>query len=67
MKKFFKYVCATVVGLFIAIAIVVILSMLSLVSMASMGSATTNVKDNSVLVIQLQGIISERSEENPFA
>ncbi|MBR0046015.1 MAG: signal peptide peptidase SppA [Bacteroidaceae bacterium] len=67
MKKFFKYVCATVVGVFIAVAIVVILSMLSLVSMASMGSATANVKDNSVLVIQLQGSISERSDENPFA
>ena len=67
MKQFFKYVCATVVGIIIVVAIVAILSVLSLLGMASMGNVTANVKDNSVLVIQLQGSIDERSEENPFA
>ncbi|MBO7580461.1 MAG: signal peptide peptidase SppA [Bacteroidaceae bacterium] len=66
MKQFFKYVCATVVGIILVVAIVTILSIMGLVGMASMGSATANVKDNSVLVIQLEGSINERSEENPF-
>ncbi|MBP5376223.1 MAG: signal peptide peptidase SppA [Bacteroidaceae bacterium] len=66
MKQFFKYVCATVVGILLVVAIITILSIMSLVGMASMGSVTANVKDNSVLVIQLQGGINERSEENPF-
>lgn len=67
MKQFFKYVCATVVGIILVVAIITVLSIISLVGMASMGNNFTSVKDNSVLVIQLQGSISERSEENPFA
>ena len=66
MKQFFKYVCATVVGIILVVVIITILSILSLVGMASMGSVTANVKDNSVLVIQLEGSIDERSEENPL-
>lgn len=66
MKQFFKYVCATVVGIFLVVIIISIFSVLSLLGMASMDSATANVKDNSVLVIQLQGSIDERSDENPF-
>ena len=67
MKQFFKYVCATVVGIFVVVVIITILSIMSLVGMASMGNSLTSVKDNSVLVIQLQGIINERSTENPLA
>ena len=66
MKQFFKYVCATVVGIILVVAIITILSIISLVGMASMDSVTANVKDNSVLVIQLEGSINERSEENPL-
>lgn len=66
MKQFFKYVCATVVGIIVVVAIITILSIISLVGMASMDSVTANVKDNSVLVIQLEGSINERSEENPL-
>ncbi|MBQ3925722.1 MAG: S49 family peptidase, partial [Bacteroidaceae bacterium] len=67
MKQFFKYVCATIVGIFIVGVIISILTILSLAGMASMGSMTANVKDNSVLVIQLEGSINERSEENPLS
>ena len=66
MKQFFKYVCATIVGIILVVAIITILSIISLVGMASMDSVTANVKDNSVLVIQLEGSINERSEENPL-
>ena len=67
MKQFIKYVLATVVGIFIVGVIVTLMSIIGLVGIASMGSSTPTVKDNSVLVIQLQGSIDERSEENPFA
>lgn len=66
MKQFFKYVLATIVGIFIVGVIISVMSVLSLVSMATMGNMPTNLKDNSVLVIQLQGSINERSEDNPF-
>lgn len=66
MKQFLKYVCATVVGVLVVCAIIALFSVLSLVGMASMGSTTASVKDNSVLVIQLQGSLEERSDENPF-
>lgn len=67
MKQFLKNVLATVVGIIVVGVILSIMSILSLVGMATMGSTTATVKDNSVLVIQLQGSIDERSEENPFA
>ena len=67
MKQFIKYVLATVVGIIIVGVIVTLMSIIGLVGIATMGSSTPTVKDNSVLVIQLQGSIDERSEENPFA
>ena len=66
MKQFLKYVLATVVGIFIVGVIITIMSVLSLVSMATMGNTPTNLKNNSVLVIQLEGSIDERSKDNPF-
>lgn len=66
MKQFLKTVFASTLGVFAAIAILVLLTMAGLIGIASMGSSFSSIKDNSVLVIQLQGIISERSEENPF-
>ena len=67
MKQFIKYVLATIVGIFIVGVILTLISVVGLIGMATMGSSTPTVKDNSVLVIQLQGSIGERSEENPFA
>lgn len=67
MKQFFKYVLATIVGIFIVGVIISVTSILSLVGMATMSKTPTSVKDNSILVLQLQGSINERSEENPFA
>ncbi len=66
MKQFIKYVAATIVGIFIISVIFTILSIISLVGMASMSSKNVNVKDNSVLVINLTGSIKERTIENPF-
>lgn len=67
MKQFIKYVVATIVGVLVSGIIVTLLAMMGLVSLAMIGSTPVTIKDNSVLVIQLQGIINERSEDNPFA
>ena len=67
MKQFIKYVVATIIGVLVSGVIVTLLAMMGLVSIAMVGNTPITVKDNSVLVIQLQGIINERSEDNPFA
>lgn len=68
MKQFIKYVCATVVGVFLVVAILTILSFLGLITMAAFSeTAKAPVENNSVLVLQLEGSIAERSQENPFA
>src|SRR3712207_6077484 len=67
MKEFFKYVAATVVGLIAFGIIITGLMVMSLVGMIASSQATTNVSDNSVLVIQLSGTIEEQSSENVFS
>lgn len=67
MKDFFKYVLATICGI-IALGIVAgIFFMISFASMIASGSAVPEVKDNSVLVLKLNGTVSEQSAEGtPF-
>lgn len=67
MKQFLKYVLATVVGMLIVGVVMTILSVISIIGMASMSSIPANIEDNSVLVLKLEGTISERTEENPLA
>lgn len=65
MKQFLKYVLATVAGLVVAGILMGFFSMLMFVGMA-MGSSAPKVEKNSVLVMKLDGTLSERAEENPF-
>lgn len=65
MKQFLKYVLATVVGLVATSMLLGFLSMIMLMGMA-MGSSAPTVKENTVLVVKLDGTLSERVEENPF-
>ena len=67
-RKFWRIVFGTMVGFFFSCIIVSILSMFMFAAMiASMGSSTTvNVKDNSILKLDLQKNIQEQAEENPF-
>ncbi len=67
MKDFLKYVGATVVGLFITSILAGVFFFISLVGMIVAGEATEPVKDNSVLVLNLSGLMQERSERDPFA
>ena len=67
MKEFFKYALATVCGI-IALGIVAgIIMMISFAGIVASGNATTEIKENSVLVFKLNGTVNERTEEGtPF-
>lgn len=62
MKNFLKQVGATVVGIIIFFIIVGALGLMSLVGMVASSSSSTDVSDNSVFVVSLDGIMDERSE-----
>ena len=64
MKDFFKYVLATMVGLLAFGLLMAILGVMSLVGMVASGSATQNVSDNTVLVMNLSGQMQERSGQD---
>lgn len=62
-----KIVLGTVVGLFLTFMIISILSILSLAGMMINEGMSSPIEDNSILRINLSGVMQERSESNPFA
>ncbi|UKK53011.1 signal peptide peptidase SppA [Prevotella sp. E2-28] len=67
MKEFFKYTLATICGIITLGIVAGIIMMISFAGMMASGNATTEIKENSVLVFRLNGAINERSEEGtPF-
>ncbi len=67
MKDFFKQMFATIAGILVLTIVTGILGVMSIVGMVASGSATKNVSDNTVLVINLQGVMEERAEDNIMA
>ncbi len=63
MKQFFKSVAATVVGIFAFGIIMGIFVFFSLIGML-MSSNKPSLRDNSVMVMKLQGTINEQAQEN---
>ena len=64
MKQFFKYVGATIVGMFATGLIVLVLGVVCLLGMMASSNSKPSLKDNSVMVLKLQGQIADRSEDN---
>lgn len=64
MKDFIKNVGATIVGIFLFGIIIGIFGVMSLVGMVASGQATKNVKENSVLVLKLQGDLQEQAQDD---
>lgn len=62
-----KYTLATVVGIFLFTIIMGIFMIISIVGMVASGDQTAVVKDNSVLVLDLSGMMEERVEDNIIA
>ncbi len=69
MKEFFKYVFATVVGILVSTLIIVVLSVLIIAGIvASVGEETNvEVQENSVLFLNLDQAITERTPDNSLA
>ena len=64
MKNFFKQVLATVVGLIAFGAIVTFMGIISIVGMIASGDSTPEVSNNSVMVLNLSGVIDEQEQED---
>jgi len=65
MGNFLKYVAATVVGILVCSIICLFFTVISVIGMASSG--TVSVPKNAVMVLKLNGSISERAEESPLS
>lgn len=65
MKDFLKYVLATVTGIILLTVVMGILATISLVGVAASSASSTKVEENSVFVLNLTGVIEERSQDDP--
>ena len=64
MKQFFKMVFATMVGMLFFSILTIFLGVMCLIGMLSAGNSSTNLSDNSVVVLNLSGMLDERSESS---
>ena len=64
MKGFIKSVLATMVGICIMGSLAFVFTMISLVGMMAAGQEVTEVRDNSVLVLKLEGTVQDEVEED---
>lgn len=67
MKDFLKYILATIVGMILFSIIMGMFMVFSIVGMIASSEQPTNVKDNSVLVLNLSGTMEERMENDIIA
>ena len=66
MKDFFKFTLASVLGIVLAGIIFTIIGIVSLVGMVASSDTETKIQENSILYLNLEGLLSERVEENPI-
>ena len=66
MKDFFKFTFASMLGVVLAGFVFTILGIVSMVGMMASSDTETVVKENSIFVLDLEGTLSERVQENPF-
>jgi len=66
MKDFFKFTFASMLGVVLAGFVFTILGIVSMVGMIATSDTETTVKENSIFVLDLEGTLSERAQDNPF-
>ena len=66
MKDFLKFTLATVTGIIISSVVLFFISFLVVFSMVSSSESETQVRKNSVMMLDLNGTLTERSQENPL-
>lgn len=64
MKDFLKYTLATITGIIATSVIMGIVGIIMLAGIAAAGQAPTEVKDNTVFVLNLSGTLEERAKDN---
>lgn len=64
MKDFLKYTLATVTGIIAVSAIMMLLGIVSLIGMIASTQSTPTVKENSVFVLSLSGVVQERAKDD---
>lgn len=64
MKDFLKIVLGTLVGLILFGIVSTIIFMVGLIGIVASGDSNVEIKDNTVLVLDLKGEVSERSTDN---
>ncbi|WP_455608982.1 S49 family peptidase, partial [Bacteroides rodentium] len=66
MKDFLKFTFATITGIIVASVLLILISILMIFGMASTSGTETLVQKNSIMMLDLNGMLSERSQETPF-
>lgn len=66
MKDFLKFTLATVTGIIVSFVALSFISTLVFFSMMSSSESETQVRKNSIMMLDLNGVLMERSQENPF-
>ena len=66
MKDFLKYTLATIVGVIASVLLLTFVAVMGLLGIASAGSTQTVTTDNSLLMLDLDGTLVERSESSPL-
>lgn len=66
MKDFIKFTFASLLGVVLAGVVFTILGIVTMVGMVASSDTETTVKENSIFVLDLNGTLSERVQENPF-
>ena len=67
MKSFLKYTLATIVGVIIVNFILLLIGFAIIGTLSKLGEQVVDVKENSILRIQLNNAIPDRSSNNPFS
>lgn len=67
MKDFIKFTFATVTGIIVSSVILFFMSILIFFSMASSAESETQIQDNSIMMLDLNGMLSERYQDNPLS
>ena len=66
MKDFFKFTLATITGIIVSSVVLFFVSILIVFGMLSSSESETQVRKNSVMMLDLRGMLSERSQDNPL-
>lgn len=67
MKDFLKFTLATITGIIVSSVVLFFIGILVFFSMVSSSESETQVRKNSIMMLDLSGNVVERSQENPFS